>query len=137
MIRPATDEDLDWLMNVAGTAYPAGTYDQQAGRNYWRQIINSPVCHMYRGERSAMAAMLVSMPYAPAQKFATLLPVMSLGNAGAELMIMTRILLDWAKEQGASRFDFSAITGVDLGPLARRFGGVPVSPAYTVRFDHV
>jgi hypothetical protein len=137
VIRPATIEDMDWLMSVAATAYPEGTYEEGAGRAYWKAIIESGKCLLLRGEKAAMGAMIVQMPYAPTVRFATLLPVMSSGNAGMELMKMTRKLVDWAKLQGAERLDFSALTGVDLGPLAKRFGGVPVSPAYTVRFENV
>lgn len=136
-IRNATEQDLDWLMFVAKHAYENGTYDEEAGKNYWKQIMSNPSCKLLRGDKAAMGAIIVSMPYAPSKKFAALLPVMSLGNSASELMKMTRMLIEWAKNEGASRFDFSAITGVDLGPLAKRFGGVPISPAYTVRLSHV
>lgn len=45
---------------------------------------------------------------------------------------MNRRAIDWARERGASKFYWVAITGVDLGPLARAFGGKPVSPSYVL-----
>lgn len=120
------------MMDVAKAAYLPGTYDDEAGRKYWAAIIDSQTCLLLRGDKAVMGFAIVSMPYLPAYKFAATLPICSLGNAGRELLQMTKQGLEWAKTQGAAHMDFSAVTGKDLGALARRFGGVPISPSYRV-----
>jgi hypothetical protein len=137
VIRKATIDDVDWMMSVAAAAYPNGTYEEEAGRKYWESIMGNKDCLLLRGEKVVMGAAIVSMPYAPSIKFAITLPIASLGNSGSELLKMTKQILAWAKDKGATHFNFAAITGVDLGPLAKRFNGVPVSPSYVVRFDYV
>ena len=137
MIRKATLADIDWMMSVAAVAYPNGTYEEEAGRKYYELMMNNKNCLILRGEKAVLGAAIVSMPYAPSIKFGTTLPIASLGNSGLELLKMTKQILEWAKDKGATHFNFAAITGVDLGPLAKRFNGVPISPSYVVRFDHV
>ncbi|CAB4135440.1 hypothetical protein UFOVP1078_15 [uncultured Caudovirales phage] len=137
MIRKATIDDIDWMMSVAAVAYPNGTYEEEAGRKYWESIMGNKNCLLLRGEKVVMGAAVISSPYAPNIKFGITLPIASLGNSGSELLKMTKQILQWAKDSGAIHFNFAAITGVDLGPLAKRFNGVPISPSYVVRFDHV
>jgi len=138
MIRKATIDDIDWMMLVAAAAkYPKGTYEKKACRKYLESIIGNKNCLLLRGEKAVMGAAVISYPYAPSIKFGITLPIASMGNSGSELLKMTKQILQWAKDGGATHFDFAAVTGVDLGPLAKRFNGVPISPSYVVRFDHV
>ena len=49
-------------------------------------------------------------------------------GAALEALKMVRMMLVWAKEQGAEgTFRLDADTGVDFGPFARRLGGKPVT----------
>ena len=45
-------------------------------------------------------------------------------GAGFEAFRMVRMMIQWAREQGAQgEFKLDADTGVDFGPFARRLGG--------------
>lgn len=137
MIRQATLEDIDWIMTVAKRAYVDGTFDDEACRKYWKSIIESPYCLLLRGEKAVMGFAVVGIPYLPSFKVAITLPICSLGGGARELFQMTAMGIDWAKSMGAKHCDFAAVTGKDLGALARHFGGKPISPAYRVEFNHV
>ncbi len=133
MIRLAKLADLPWLIETARIAYEHGTFNDAAAEKWLRSLMDSPSVLFLRGDRAAAVAIIKELPYAPGIRSGYLLPVFSRGNAGAELMRMTDMILKWAHTHGAGAFYFAAVTGVDFGPLARRFGGVPVSPSYVVR----
>jgi len=137
VIRKATIDDVDWMLSIAATAYPKDTFEEAAGRNYLTAIVNSDRCLLLRGEKSFMGGAVVSIPYAPSVKYGTTLPIASSGNAASEILKMTKQILEWAKDKGVAYFNFDALTGVDLGPLAKRFNGLPISPTYSVRINHV
>lgn len=137
MIRRASLDDLPWLMGLAEQAYPPEIYDRDAATAWTRSLLTSPACLFLRGERAAMVAIVKSFPYAPTVKAGYFLPVASLGSSGRELVKMTAMVLDWAKGEGAKDFYFAAVNGVDFGPLAKRFGGVPSSPSYVVSLRDV
>ncbi len=132
-IRIARVSDLPWLLKTACIAYPPGTFVAAAAEGWLRSLLQNPTCLFLRGDRAALVAIVKQLPYAPDIRHGYLLPVWSRGKAARELVKMTDMVLRWARERGASEFYFSAVTGCDFGPLARKFGGVPVSPSYVVR----
>lgn len=94
--------------------------------------MKSPNAFLMRGERAWLNVGLSSLPWQPTTKEARFLPIASQGRGMVELVRMTELAIDWAREKGASRFYFAAMTGIDLGPLAKRFGARPVSPSYVL-----
>lgn len=136
-IRKTTVNDVDWLMSVCEIAYADGTFDEADCRRYWASIIQNEDCLVMRGERAAMGFAVIGLPYYQAFKIGVTLPICSLGGGARELFKMTEKGISWAKDRGAHYCDFAAVTGKDLGTLARHFGGKPISPAYRVEFNHV
>lgn len=133
-IRRVTEEDIPWLHELCRQAYPAGYYDPIASERWVRGLMKQPsTVLLLRGSLAWLCTNVAAPPWDSKKLEARLLPVASSSPKAAwELAKMTKQAIDWAREQGASKFYFAAMTGVDLGPLARRFGAVPVSPSYVL-----
>ena len=133
VIRRVTEEDIPWLHALCASAYPPGYYDPIASEQWLRLLLCTPSVLLLRGSSAWLNGAVSSLPWQPATREARLLPVASNSPRAAwELVKMTGMAIDWAREKGASKFYFAAVTGVDLGPLARRFGAKPVSPSYVL-----
>ena len=74
------------------------------------------VSDKYGFERRARLGMLAALP-----------------GAGMEPLRLVRMMIAWAKQQGAAgTFRLDADTGVDFGPFAKRLGGKPILAQYEV-----
>jgi len=135
MLRRVTEGDIPWLHQLCAAAYPSGYYDPVASEAWVRALMRAPNVFLMRGERAWLNAEVSPLPWQPTIKVARLLPVASQGRGMIELVKLTEAAIDWAREKGASKFYFAAVTGTDLGPLARRFGAVPVSPSYVLDLE--
>lgn len=134
--RRLTPADMPWLHELCAQAYPPGYYDRDAADAWVRRIIESPDYVAMRGKSACMICGLFAYPYAPAIKIAFHALVASFGRAARELLAMTALCAEWAKANGARALLWTAATGVDFGPLAKRFGAHPISPAYALDFSH-
>lgn len=122
-IRRATLADMDYIKPIALACYPGRDIEQ--GRQWMRFVITSPerlvllapgavgvaqVFWRYGFERKARLDMLAALP-----------------GSGLSTLKMLRIMLEWAKANGAARFNLDADTGVDFAAFSKRLGGTPVT----------
>lgn len=137
MIRCASPADIPWMLELCRTAYPRGYYDYTATEGWFNALMQQPNVLLLRGERSWLGVAVASLPWKPTQWEARFLPIVSSGKAAWELVGMTDRAIVWARRKGAQHLYFSALTGVDLGPLARRFGAVDAAPSYVLDLGNV
>ena len=135
--RPCTVADVPWMLEVAARSYERGTFEPAAASGWLLSLIGNPACLCLRGEKAVLIAAVSRLPYNPKRRRGSFMPIFSKGNAARELLEMTATALRWAKDKGADEFIMGADTGTDMGPLARRFGGKPVCPAYVVELANV
>ena len=132
-IRIASATDIPWIIDLCLGIYPPGYFDPQAAWEWLARMIVSRKFLVLCGRKSWLCVTITSPDYQPTIKEGAFLPVA--GHAGKELFIMTKIAVQWCFDQGAHKVYFGAVTGRDLGPLARYVGAVPVSPTYEVTRD--
>ena len=125
-IRRASLDDMPFIIGMAKEKYPARQIEQGIPWMEWcigspeRLVLVGPnsvgvaqVDWRYGFERRGRLDMLASRPQA---------------SAPWEAFRMVRMMLAWAKEQGAQgTFRLYADTGIDFGPFAKRLGGEPVT----------
>ena len=125
-IRRASLDDMPFIIGMAKEKYPARQIEQGIPWMEWcigspeRLVLVGPnsvgvaqVDWRYGFERRGRLDMLASRPQA---------------SAPWEAFRMVRMMLAWAKEQGAQgTFRLDADTGIDFGPFAKRLGGEPVT----------
>ena len=125
-IRRASLDDMPFIIGMAKEKYPARQIEQGIPWMEWcigspeRLVLVGPnsvgvaqVDWRYGFERRGRLDMLASRPQA---------------GAPWEAFRMVRMMLAWAKEQGAQgTFRLDADTGIDFGPFAKRLGGEPVT----------
>ena len=125
-IRVATLADMPFIIEMAREKYPARTIEKGIPWIEWcignserlvlvglNSVGVAQVSWNYGFERRARLDMLGARP---------------VKGAVLEALRMVRIMLGWAKAQGADgTFRLDADTGVDFGPFAARLGGKPVT----------
>ena len=125
-IRRTSLDDMPFIIGMAKEKYPARQIEQGIPWMEWcigspeRLVLVGPnsvgvaqVDWRYGFERRGRLDMLASRPQA---------------SAPWEAFRMVRMMLAWAKEQGAQgTFRLDADTGIDFGPFAKRLGGEPVT----------
>lgn len=121
-IRRATLADVDDLLVLCKERYPDRDVDAARKWGEWCLCHPERLCllgansfgiarveWMYGCERRSGIDMLVTRP-----------------GAGFEALLMLRLMLEWARRNGASGpFKLEADTGIDFGPFAARLGGKP------------
>lgn len=120
------------MLELALRAYPPGYFEPEPSWKWMTGIVANPAYLVLRGEKAWMGAQLTAFPYAPSVRIATSLPIVSPDHAPRELLQMSGKLVAWARASGARRFFWTAVTGVDLGPLARRSGAKAMAPHYVL-----
>lgn len=135
-IRRVTEDDTAWLHALGEHCYPDGTYDRDSAEQWIKSLMQSPRHLMLRGERSWIVAWVQSTPFRPKFWTGHFMIVASLGNAGAELRQMNRMVVAWFREKRARRIYWATTGGTDLGPLARDAGAAPCSPTYMMNVDY-
>lgn len=135
--RRATRADFPWMKLVATICYSGEYYQEAYGDPWLLALMEAPNCLVLRGVESWMAIEMYPRAGSGA-RMARFQMIASIGHgfgAGVEMVEMTKRCVAWAKEQGAYAIFWEAVTGVDLGPLARAVGAEPVSPAYQLRLQ--
>lgn len=134
-IRIATVADIPTLVEFAKEAYGdrligrGGEWVKSGGGAHWLQwCISNPDRLVLIGANSVGIAQ-VSWHYGFEKRGRLDVLVSRPGSKTPfETLKMVRIMLDWAKEKGATgKFKLDADTGVDFEPFAKRLGGVPVT----------
>lgn len=137
MIRQCTNADIDFLIDVAREAYPEG-FDEKSTRDWLKVRLNDANLGFFRGERSAGSALLQAKFHAPSRRQCYLLHIAAkrAGNGLAwEPLAIIDALAAWAKQQGATKFWFGDITGIDMGAFAKRRGGYQAGHTYVLDLD--
>lgn len=131
MIRSATLEDADWLVDLARLQYPDVAEENIRDWLNGLAVAQSPDIFFIRNDHAALVATLQRPFYAPDKPDVQLLFVMAHPNrdfAGYRLM---EAMLDWARSLGAS-VHFGAQCGADMESIARRLGAVQDEPSWTI-----
>lgn len=135
-IRPCTMDDIPWLLERVAEHYGDQAVDLKKAETYWRQTIGRRD-HVYiRGARSAGASRLVR-PYWAADSSppgATDLFFFADKEQGGvfEIIMIMRVMIEWASKCGCSVYKFSAMTGVDVSTIAKRLGATTSHSIYQV-----
>lgn len=125
-IRKATLDDMTFMVALAAEKYPARTIE--LGIPWMEWCLQSPERLVLVGPNSAGVAQ-VSWNYGYERRARLdMLGCRATPGAALEALRMVRMMLDWARQQGAKgSFRLDADTGIDFGPFARRLGGKPVT----------
>lgn len=132
-VRPATAEDVPWLVETAVVAY-AGLVDgfDAGGAERWvRACIADPDTIVVRGEHTAGFAQVVRPPWAPAGPVADLIHLYGYGSHPWEAVDVVASLDARRKERGCSVLYVGSIYA-DLEPIAKRLGGRRVGSLYAL-----
>lgn len=130
----ATRDDFPWMKQVARACYSQELYVEEYGDPWLLAMLDHPHTLVVRSEHAWMAieGYLRAGSGTPMARFQM---IASDGDAGIELRALTRICVEWAKRSGAKGVFWQAVTGIDLGPLARSVGAEPISPSYQLKIE--
>lgn len=125
-IRRAILDDMPFIVELAREKYPKRVID--LGIPWMEWAIGNPERLVLVGPNSVGVAQ-VSWNYGFERRARLdMLGARAASGAALEALRMVRMMLAWAKEQGAQgTFRLDADTGVDFGPFALRLGGKPVT----------
>ena len=125
-IRRASLDDMPFIIGMAKEKYPARQIEQ--GIPWMEWCIGSPERLVLVGPNSVGVASIGWHYGFERRARLDMLGARPTAGGALEPLRIVRIMLDWAKEQGAQgTFRLDADTGVDFGPFARRLGGKPVT----------
>jgi len=135
-IRRCGADDIDWMADIAWRRYP-DEFDFESAKAWGAARINDPQMRFVRGIRTFGVAHLARRFNAPkrVQAYLTLLYADPGKTLSTEPFRIVEALVAWAKEQGATKFWLSDISGCDLGPFAKRLGGRLAGHTYVIDLD--
>lgn len=136
-IRVITEDDIDWVMELARARYEQRDYSDEAIRAWIRARLKEPSMHFIRGEHSAGCCHLARRYMEPTrwQAYLTILASIQAPSLSMEPYRIFEALVGWSKQQGATKFWASDITGHDLGSWVRRLGGREAGRTYVIDLD--
>lgn len=125
-IRRATLADMPFMVAMAKEKYPVRKVE--LGIPWMEWALANPERLVLMGDNTIGVAQ-VSWNYGFERRARLdMLGARPVSGAALEALKMVRLMIAWAKEQGAQgSFRLDADTGVDFGPFARRLGGKPVT----------
>lgn len=137
-IRLCTPDDVEWMISIANGRYP-GEFDPEQARAWVPARLKEPTMLFIRGERSFGVAHLAKRFNSPTRVQAYLTLLYSepgfMRSLSLEPFQLIKRMIEWGKEKGATKFWMSDISGVDLGPFAKRLGGRLAGHTYVVDLD--
>ena len=123
-IRVADESDLPFLMTLAREKYPHRGGGDTSVR-WLRWVMNDRNHLVLVGAHSGGIAS-VSWNYGIERRGRVdVLAARPTPGAALEAMRMVRLMVDWARQEGAESFRLAADTNVDFAPFAARLGAVP------------
>lgn len=129
MIRIATLEDLDWLLDLARERYPY--FEEDGARTWLTNVLTNQDVLCIRGEYGALVACAHVLMWNPKKPQVHMVFVVARPNRAFEGYRMLEIMVQWARSLGASAH-FGEETGIDLAPYARRLGAAMDRPSWRV-----
>ena len=134
-VRPATVEDVPWLVETAATAY-AGLvpgFDPAGAERWIRACLADPDTVVLRGEATAGFAQVVRCPWSPTHTEMDLIHLYGQADGALpwEACNVVAALDEVRKERGCARMYVGSIYA-DLEPIARRLGGRRLGSLYAL-----
>ena len=134
-VRPATAEDVPWLVETAAKAYGGLVpgFDPAGAERWIRACLADPDTIVMRGEHTAGFVQVVRPPWAPTTTAADLIHLYGQadGSLPWEAVDVVAALDARRKERGCSVMYVGSIYA-DLEPIARRLGGRRVGSLYAL-----
>jgi hypothetical protein len=127
VIRPATIEDLNWIVALAHEAHPPSIahLDEKRTRGWFEALLTAPHVVALRGEHSAAFAVVSAVPWDAGEINCELIHLFSRPrSAGLEAFRMLREVRGISEARGCRKF-YIASTEADLTPFALRLGARP------------
>lgn len=131
MIRLATLDDLDFIMEVARERYPEEIADWDEARSFALDALKCEFAVVIRGDFGFAMATLTRAKWSPYVK-AHLIFVACRQNKNMEGYKLVRTLTEWAFASGAVEFKLSSGTDFELDAFAKRLGAKPERPSYYI-----
>jgi len=130
MIRKATPEDTEWLMDLACERYPK-EFDVPSARDWLANAFTLPWMMILRGDHGAGIASVTRAFYEKTYR-GHMLFIACRANKSMEGYRIVRSLSEWAFACTAESFVISSATTYDLEPFAKRLGAVPSKPSFYI-----
>jgi hypothetical protein len=121
-IRKATPDDVDYGIELFKEQYPNRDIEQMRNWLYW--VAKNPNFLVLIGVRSIGCASVYYKYGTETRMTMHFLAAAAKPGAVLEPLSIVRMLIDWAKEKGATGdLVLDSDTGVDFAPFAKRLGG--------------
>ncbi len=130
MIRRATLDDLDFLIDLAASVY--GDFNEQNARLWICKTLEVPAAVIFRGEAGAVVATVNAPFYRPAEIRAFIVFIACQDPRLREGVRLCREVVNWGRTMGAQSLRFGSQTDCDLAPLAKRLGAKTESPSFVL-----
>ena len=137
-IRRCTLDDVDFLLEVAEHRYGPNDFDRPSVRAWLiERIPQHSMIAFFRGKHSAGACHLGVRYMAPTHKqcYLTIIASIPQKSLTMEPFRICEAMVGWARDQGATKFWFSDITGNDLAPFVCYLGAREAGRNYVVDLD--
>jgi hypothetical protein len=132
MIRPATTDDIPFMLRLARARYNRPFDDKQASAFLARAIRDPEMCVLVSERGAALGAITQSFWDAPRAYLMFIVAFPGRGMIG-EGVALVRAVNRWRCERGAESLHFGEDTGLNFAPLARRVGAEVDRPTYVLR----
>jgi hypothetical protein len=123
------------MARLAQRRYPP-EFDIMAAEMWVRNIVlKQPTSFLpIRTDDAFLVTLISVIPWLPSNWEANVVMCCAEDGKGWQCITLLRESIAWAKRHKCSEWRFRTETTYDIGPLARRVGGLPLPPCYAVRF---
>ena len=130
MIRSATLDDMDRILEIARSAYPQ--FDEVGARAWGQGAMSNPGFCVLLGEKTFGVTGISAPFYAPRNLRATMLFLASQERAGYEPCLLLRRMVSWAFDNGAQSYRFGSDTDANMVTFAKRLGARLDKPSWVM-----
>jgi hypothetical protein len=139
MVRPATIDDLDWIVGLAMKAHPAHEIERlkKADIRVWLgALLADPNTIAVRGEHGAAFAIISTVPWDHLERSCELAHLFSSpsSDSATEPLALLRAINTIRERMGCRRF-WIVSTGADLTPFAMKLGARPIGSLHVLGGD--
>jgi hypothetical protein len=129
MVRPATIDDLDWIVGLAMKAHPAHEIERL-------KLLADPNTIAVRGEHGAAFAIISTVPWDHLERSCELAHLFSSpsSDSATEPLALLRAINTIRERMGCRRF-WIVSTGADLTPFAMKLGARPIGSLHVLGGD--
>ncbi len=131
MIRDVCPDDVPWILDL--TRYRYADYDPAAVEAILPRLSELPRPFLFiRNDHAALIADPMVYWWRPSVVEVHVVFVAAFPAPGLPGLQLVRRAVEWALEQGASKFHLSSGTGIDMSPIAAAIGAERADPAFFV-----